>query len=367
VTALLHVLLGAGGVGKTTLAAGYAIALARAGRRVGLLGIDPARRLQSVLGLTLPDREVAVPAGGDLHAALLCPEETLRRWAVEACPGPEARARLMRNAFFGALADRLAASADVLAAVRLAEWAENAPGLTDFVVDTAPGLNAVEFFRRPRSLTAFLEGRLVRWLRSFARARQGASVATALRGGARRALGGMARIAGTGMLMELADLLVSVEGMLETMLVRIERAQRWLCDRSSDLLLVTAVREDAAIVTRRLTQELAALGLVPRAVVVNRALSDTLVGELDVVTTAELPPEAAIMVRYARAYAAMQRRVTVAVAPLAPDVVVLPTVKGLCEASRLDVLAALGERLRTALASAPPHAEGLVVGQRSTR
>ena len=63
-TARLHVLLGAGGVGKTTLAAGYAVALARAGGRVGLLGIDPARRLSGALGLTLADREVVVPAFG---------------------------------------------------------------------------------------------------------------------------------------------------------------------------------------------------------------------------------------------------------------------------------------------------------------
>ncbi len=240
------------------------------------------------------------------------------------------------------------------------------PAFTDFVVDTAPGLNAVEFLRRPRSLTAFLEGRLVRWLRSFAPAQQGASVAMALRGGARRVLGGMARIAGTHMLVELADLLVFVEGMLETMLVRIERAQRWLRDRSSDLLLVTAVREDAAIVTRRLTQALAGPGAgaagggcEPRPP--RRARRRAARGH-----HGELRREAAVMVRYARAYASMQRRVIAAVAPLAPHVVVLPTVNGLCEASRLDVLAALGERLRAALASAPPHADGLVGGQRST-
>ena len=37
-SARLHVLVGSGGVGKTTLSAGYALALARSGRRVGLLG-----------------------------------------------------------------------------------------------------------------------------------------------------------------------------------------------------------------------------------------------------------------------------------------------------------------------------------------
>lgn len=54
----LHVFVGGGGVGKTTLSAGYALALAQSGKRVGLLGIDPAKRLQSALGLSLPDLEV---------------------------------------------------------------------------------------------------------------------------------------------------------------------------------------------------------------------------------------------------------------------------------------------------------------------
>ena len=80
-TPRLHVLLGAGGVGKTTLAAGYALALAREGRRVGLLGIDPARRLQGALGLALPDLEVPVPGAPRLQAALLRPTDCLRRWA----------------------------------------------------------------------------------------------------------------------------------------------------------------------------------------------------------------------------------------------------------------------------------------------
>lgn len=229
-TTRLHVLLGAGGVGKTTLAAGYALALARAGGRVGLLGIDPARRLQSALGLALTDCEVAVPAAGDLHAALLCPEESLRRWAEEACPNPAALASLRDNAFFVALADRLAASTDVLAAVRLAEWVERDPSLTDLVVDTAPGLNAVEFLRRPQRLTAFLEGRLVRWLRLLSRSPRGGSIGGFMRGAARRALGGLTRIAGTHTILELADLLASVEGMLEGMVHRLEHAQRWLRD-----------------------------------------------------------------------------------------------------------------------------------------
>ena len=113
-SARLHVLVGSGGVGKTTLSAGYALALASRGRRVGLLGIDPARRLQGALGLTLTDLEARVPVEGELRAALLRPADCLRRWAKEACTDDAARARLEGNAFFLAMADRLAGATDIL-------------------------------------------------------------------------------------------------------------------------------------------------------------------------------------------------------------------------------------------------------------
>lgn len=351
----LHVLLGAGGVGKTTLAAGYALALGRAGGRVGLLGIDPARRLQGALGLTLQDLEAPVPgAGGHLHAALLRPDESLRRWAAEACPEEEARARLLANPFFLALADRLAASADLLAAIRVAEWAERDPRLTNLVVDTAPGLNALEFLRRPRMLAAFLEGRLVKWLRVLARAPRSGALGGVVRGGARRALSGLVRIGGSGMLLELADFLSLVEGMLERMLERLAHVQRWLADPSTEILLVTAVRDDAALTARLLAEALAEVGLSPTATVVNRALPATLAAEL---ASVEVPAEAAGLVRIALAHDAMQRRLIEAVGPLAPRVAVVRSVMGLDEGGRLDALAALGERLREAMGE-PVRAPG---------
>ena len=45
------VCVGTGGVGKTTLAASFALAGARLGRRTAVLTIDPARRLADALGI----------------------------------------------------------------------------------------------------------------------------------------------------------------------------------------------------------------------------------------------------------------------------------------------------------------------------
>ena len=362
--ARLHVLLGAGGVGKTTLAAGFAVALARAGGRVGLLGIDPARRLQGALGVTLADAPAPVPGAEGLHAALLSPADCLRRWAAETSDDPDALARLQRNTFFVALADRLAASADVLAAIRVAEWAEGDPSLTDLVVDTAPGLNAIDFLKRPQALTAFLEGRLIRGLRALAPSRGHGALADVLRGGARRAASGIARLGGMGIVLELADFVSLVEAMLERMLVRLLAAQRWLRSASTEILLVTAVRDDAAEGAKKIAEALRGAGMAPRAAVLNRALPEALADELANIVRAgggargggpdRLAPEVAVLAQYARSYIDVQRRVAQGMAPLAPALVVVPAARGLDEPGRIDALAKVGETLRRGLLDAPP-------------
>jgi anion-transporting ArsA/GET3 family ATPase len=341
-SARLHVLLGEGGVGKTTLAAGLALALARSGRRVALLGIDPARRLQSALGVSLGSeatRVAELPGGGALHAALLAPEVTLRRWATEGLTDPADRERLLRNKLFAVVADRLATTTDVIAAARIAEWLERDPSLTDVVVDTAPGRNGLEFLRRPTALVALLEGRLVRWLRGE---REPGRIRT-------RVLRSLARLGGAEMVAEFAQLLSVAEGPFRRVLARLEHAQASLHDPSTQILLVTTVREQAMDGARYFCSALAEAGLRARAIVVNRALPGALAVELRAVDDASLGAGLPDLVRYARAYLEIQARVVVDARQLASSLVQIPAARGLDSDGRLDVLARLGDALRYAL------------------
>ena len=82
---------GAGGVGKTTVAAALGSQLASRGGRVLVLTIDPARRLAGALGLPDHGDDVhAVDLGGDghrpegsLHAAMLDAQLTFDRLVRE--------------------------------------------------------------------------------------------------------------------------------------------------------------------------------------------------------------------------------------------------------------------------------------------
>lgn len=335
----LHVLLGAGGVGKTTLVAAYALALAQRGRRVGLLGIDPSRRLQDALDVELSDAEVPVPGAEHLRAAIVHPHQAIQRWVLQVCTDRDAVARLEGNPFFSALGDHLATAIDILAAARIAEWAETDATLTDLVVDTAPGIAAVEFLRSPRQIQALVTGWMLRWLRTVART--GDEHFRGLRLGARRVLGGLASIVGTRMVIDLADFVAQVRAPLERMLARVEYTERWLRSDATELLVVTSPRDTAATGAGHVAAALRAEHLPVRAMIVNRTLPGELAAELDNI---EPPTGAEALIGYARAYASAQAEVLAAASTWAPLVLTLPSRPALVEARR-SALAELGASL----------------------
>jgi len=347
-TPRLTIVLGAGGVGKTTLAAGLGLAHARAGRSAALLGVDPARRLRSALGLAeLPEAGAAVPVGGpgSLDAAVLDPGACLRRWVAAACPDPAERASLLANPYFLALADRLAGFTDAIGCARAVEWAERDPALTELVLDTAPGMPAVELLARPDKLLAFFDGRVIRWLTRFARF---SSSGVAAHGG-RRMLAGLADLSGADALRDVGRLVSALDVAIATMIARLERARRWLRDPGTAIVIVCGVSDDAAEAVRGLDRAVRGLRFEPSLIVLNRVLPAALRAwspRLDDRTA--LPARA--LARYVREYVQAQLRVRAQLAAVRVPVLEVPDTATLDVAARLDGLAALGEPLRAALA-----------------
>lgn len=332
-TARLHVLLGGGGVGKTTLAAGYALALAQRGR-VGLLGIDPSRRLQDALGLELADLDQAVPEAGDLRAAIVHPHQALERWAAEACSERGVLAQLDRNPFFAALGDRLATATDIMAAVRIAEWVERDPQLTDLVVDTAPGVAAIDFLRSPRQVQTLVDGSVARWLRGAADGGHGVGFI------ARRALGVASRITGARLVNDLAELFTLAHPLFEKVLERIDATRRLLHSPRTELLVVTSPRDTGANAAQRLVEVLRGEQLSPRALILNRTWPAHAAAELAAI---DVPAGGEALFGYARSALAAQAGVFAAASALA-TVVTLPSNPGLDRARR-PALVELGAAL----------------------
>jgi anion-transporting ArsA/GET3 family ATPase len=100
---VVRLFVGAGGVGKTTVAAAVALGLADAGHRTLVMTFDPSRRLQDTLGIGPDAAGVEVPvagSGGRLHASLLDAGTTFDSLVERYAPDADARDRILGNRYY---------------------------------------------------------------------------------------------------------------------------------------------------------------------------------------------------------------------------------------------------------------------------
>jgi anion-transporting ArsA/GET3 family ATPase len=352
----LHLFLGAGGVGKTTLSAGFALALAQRGHHVGLMSIDPAKRLQGALGLAeLPEigARLELPnCPGSVRASVLHIGESLKRWVNEAGLSQPAQERLYENELFRALAERLATATDTFAAVRMAEWPEREEGLTDLVVDTAPGIHAIDFLSKPEKLSAFLDGKLIEWLKWFAQENntQAGIFQRVVKGGARRILDGLTELGGQRFMLHFAEFLILLDEVFARMMTRLDFAAHWLRSSETHCYVVTSVRYDAVQVAWELSKTLKSLKMKPGQVVINRAFPEALRADPafeETLRTMRQQEDDSFFANYLDNFIIVQRRVQEQLSGAAQSVLTLPVAEHLDAHSALrhEDLASLGHRI----------------------
>ncbi len=165
------VIVGRGGVGKTTVAAALGVRAAQHhGRRVLVVTVDPARRLADALGVNGLDGEaVLVPVGAgsaepDGRLWVLMVEMGIA-WdlLVRHCAPDEATAHdLLNNGLYRSLTTRFVASHDYVALDHLLLLDDGRFDL--IIVDTPPGQHARDLLAAPGRLKQFFDSRLLRWL-----------------------------------------------------------------------------------------------------------------------------------------------------------------------------------------------------------
>ncbi|MDX2119459.1 MAG: ArsA-related P-loop ATPase [Gemmatimonadota bacterium] len=160
----LLVFVGAGGVGKTTLAAATGLVSAQEGARTLVMTFDPSLRLKDALGVgeEAKDHPVRVPeADGSLDVALLDARVTFDRLIRRYAPDAKAADRIFNNRFYRDLAGNLAGILEYMAVERLFEV--QAEGKYDRVIlDTPPTRQALDFLEAPDRIVGFLDSGAVK-------------------------------------------------------------------------------------------------------------------------------------------------------------------------------------------------------------
>ena len=262
--ARIAVCCGAGGVGKTTVATGIALAAARRGRKVLALTVDPSRRLAETLGVrrNLPapvpvPRERLVAAGitepVDLDTWMLDPQLVADRVVRRFASSPEQQRRLMDNRVYRQVSRMVAGMQEYTAMEAVHGFMDE--GRYDLLVlDTPPSRHALDFLEGPRRLQRFFDGRIFRLFIP-------AENASPIRRAATRLIGKVLGVAlGPGNYEELQEFFVSFSELFSRVTGNAARMQEALADPETvGFLLVTSVAPEAradALFFRRKTAEL---------------------------------------------------------------------------------------------------------------
>jgi anion-transporting ArsA/GET3 family ATPase len=162
----LMVVVGSGGVGKTTLAAALGVLSARSGRETLVMTFDPSLRLKDALGVGEEARETEArvplePPGGGLFASLLDARRTFDRLVERYAPDETSRRRILENRFYQHLSGALGGVLEYMAVERLFEVAaEGRYG--QVILDTPPTRQALDFLEAPARILGFLDSGALR-------------------------------------------------------------------------------------------------------------------------------------------------------------------------------------------------------------
>lgn len=263
----LVVTCGPGGVGKTTTAAAIGLIGARAGRRVVVVTIDPARRLADALGIggATPDEPHRVTGlgrlPGTMDVLMLDAERTFDRMIVDRA-GARSEA-ILQNRIYRSIAGSLSGAQEYMAIERLHQLHD--AGAHDLiVVDTPPSRHAVDILSAPDRLTAFFGHPVYRALtmpgRSMARVTSTATTAFSWT---------VKRLAGPRIVEDTVEFFRSMSGIEDGLRQRAVEVSALLRRAGTSFVLVSSPRAEAIDEARHMSEALHLGGYPLSAVVAN--------------------------------------------------------------------------------------------------
>ena len=282
------IMLGTGGVGKTTVAAALGLMGAKSALNTALITVDPARRLRDALGLKqlggeptrLSDRAIRsarLPASARLSAMQLDVKGAWDKMMERFTRTPEARQRILENPFYKRLTEEYAGSEAYAALQQLYDLHE-AHTFELEIVDTPPASHAFEFIQAPARLIRLLDSRSARWLFAPSMAMGRIAMRLANRA-ARYVVRELERFAGGQVLSTIAEFFEAASEAVDAMIDRLQKTDALLRSPAVRFVLVTTAEEDRLRRALDLIAEMKQQGLTLHGIVINRFLDESIWSE----------------------------------------------------------------------------------------
>lgn len=232
---------GTGGVGKTTVSASLGAAMARRGKKVLVLTIDPARRLAQALGLRADTFEATKVdgVGGELYASMIDAKRIFDRFVERFSPNQEVTDKLKSNRLYQQLVTALTGSQEFTSMDRLLSEVE----LQQYdliILDTPPTQNAVDFLKAPKHVTSLFDERITKW---FIRDGRVNFFSKMVSRGTQTAISALERVTGSEFIRELSDFFEQMAHLQNTVKERSERVERLLKEPATRFLVVASADE----------------------------------------------------------------------------------------------------------------------------
>lgn len=272
------VVVGSGGVGKTTSSALFGLHAAIRGKRVLVMTIDPARRLANALGVDGLDHDIEridldmfrdfdVEPKGELWATMLDMKSAFDSIIERHVESDKEREEIYNNRFYHFFSTSLAGAQELSATDRLLDVVRS--GRFDLVVlDTPPTSNALDFLDAPKRFADALDNDTIRWF--IDAGRRAVKATNLVNVGAGMVIRTLGKFTGVDFFKELGEFLYHLNKVLVGFHDRAQETQEILIGENAAFVIVTspdpATVREASFFRQKLHEYNAKFG----AVVVNR-------------------------------------------------------------------------------------------------
>ncbi len=236
----IMVVVGCGGVGKTTLSSAVALKAALLGKKAIVCTIDPAKRLADVLGIDMNPNEICSVKLSDslsFDAMMLDNKSTFDALIARVTKDPKKRQKMLNNRIYQSVSKTFARVTEYMAMEKLYELYES-DQYDLIVLDTPPSKHTIDFLLKPNMVMRFVDNNFIGWvIKPYVWAtKMGAGFVLNKAGKAFKAF---SDFLGAGFMLELADLLVLFENLIVKFRKRADGIESLMRDEETSFAIVT--------------------------------------------------------------------------------------------------------------------------------